>query len=286
MKVIDVCLPDHHEIILEGDEHRGSLLFMEDGLLSCHDYVMSAPNRYIIKMGDLIEAIMMDDKRMDVRSTKSYLLSQIKDCFVGMLPVKDRIITILDGNHELSAYNKLGENITETWCNELNRLGSTVVYGTYSCVVCVRDSKGKLMYKIFATHGHKGIGTAADDPQRQLANMRLVLKRHLKEKMSDCVIMAKGHAHKLIVTEPVPTRIMTTSGKCGKIETRYMNADNNDRYIHPDHRWYVCTGSFMKLYGNGFSGYAERGEYDPVDLGFCIVKVHDKHVVSVDKVIL
>ena len=55
-------------------------------------------------------------------------------------------------------------------------------------------------------------------------------------------------------------------------------------YIHPDHRWYVSAGSFLKLYEEGVSGYAEIGEYDPVELGFAIARVRNQKIVWVDKV--
>lgn len=283
MKIVDVVLPDSHEIILEGDEHRGSLLFNKEELTKCHNYILEDPNRFVIKMGDLIEAIMMDDKRMDVGTTGEFIMSQIKNSLVEMMPIKNKILVILDGNHELHADRRLGENITQHWCTELNKAGGKMHYGTYSSVVRVLSNDLKVMYKIFVTHGRKAISTSADDPQRQASNMRLVLKRHLKEKMGDCLIMAKGHAHKLLLAKPLRTRVMTSTktGNTYGIKTRYMFTENKEGYIHHDHRYYICTGSFMKLYGNGFSGYAEQAEYDPVDLGYAIIKVTDRQVEDV-----
>ena len=57
-------------------------------------------------------------------------------------------------------------------------------------------------------------------------------------------------------------------------------------YIHPDHRWYCNTGSFLRLYGMGISSYAEIGEYDPVELGFCVARVRDRIIQGIDKVVL
>lgn len=286
MKVINVCLPDNHEIVLEGDEHRGSFLFHEKGLQQCHDYIMDKKNRYVVKMGDLIEAITCDDKRYNPKTNSKGILNQLSDCLNMMVPIRNRILTILDGNHENTLSSRLGDNVAENWCYELNKLGkSQVHHGTYTCIVQVNDLKGNLMYKLYATHGRKTIGTSADDPQRQLSNLRLILKRHLRDKMSDCIVMAKGHAHKLIITEPLMTRLTTSDSK-GNINVNYMESTFNSDYIHQDHRWYVCTGSFSKMYGDGISGYAEIAEYDPVDLGYAVIKVEDRNVVSVRKVII
>ena len=42
----------------------------------------------------------------------------------------------------------------------------------------------------------------------------------------------------------------------------------------------------MKLYELGVSGYAERFGYDPIELGFVIVRVRDKQIVDIDKIVI
>ena len=55
----------------------------------------------------------------------------------------------------------------------------------------------------------------------------------------------------------------------------YTGYDQNAPYIHPDNRWYVNTGSFCRLYVEGVSGYAERAGYDPMEIGFPVLRVRD-----------
>ena len=62
-------LPYSCEIIFTGDTHWGSYFTHEDGIDFLVDYVRSKPNRFLIHMGDWIEAITVDDKRFDPRTT-------------------------------------------------------------------------------------------------------------------------------------------------------------------------------------------------------------------------
>ena len=36
------------------------------------------------------------------------------------------------------------------------------------------------------------------------------------------------------------------------------------------------------MFGDGISGYAEKAEYDPVELGFLILKVRNKKIVELE----
>ena len=271
MRIIKVNLPTKHEIIFEGDEHKGNLLFSDSALDQCMDYVMTKKNRYIIKMGDMIEAIAPDDKRYEAKTHMDSILKQYVDVLEYNRPFRKRILCWLFGNHEYKVFNRFG-NATEMWCNELK-----VNYGTFTSLICVHDLNDKLLYKIHATHGHCGISSAADNPIRVLSNLKISLQRALKNKFSDVLIHAKGHTHKLLLAEPLKT--LTIHEQEGKLISSYDYTYGSDHgIIHPDHRYYVNTGSFLKLYGDGYSGYAEMSEYDPVDLGYAVFRMDGKEV--------
>lgn len=280
MKLITVTLPDDHNGFLFGDVHLGSELCHMDGFDEMVD-AMHSPydecrSNYGYHMGDAIEAIMNDDKRFyaeNDRQSTPIPLRQMELAIEKERPIAPMLVVRLQGNHERKLW-KFG-NITEEICKELN-----VPYGTYSCKVTALDRSGKLMYKMYLTHGSKSITSTADDPIRRQANMRLILKRHLKNNAADCAIMGKGHTHKLIVSEPESSLYLTDDGD--EIKQHYTSSGQNEPYIHPDARWYVNTGSFVKLFGDGTSGYAEIAEYDPIELGFAVVKVRDRKIVSVD----
>ena len=274
MQLIEKEMPDNFNLHYYGDVHDGSIFSTQSGFNLFVDTLNSkyqgCKNNYAIDMGDMIEAITMDDPRYSEDTIEgSPVLEQIDFAINKRKKYKDKLITILLGNHELKLW-KYG-NITEKVCKELN-----VPYGTYTSKVTFKDKNGGLMFKTYVTHGRKGISSAADDPVRRLANMKLALKRHLKFKAGDCACMIKGHSHKLIVCEPEYELFLTDDGK--NISQHYTSWGQNEEYIHPDARWYGNSGSFLKLYREGFSGYAEMAEYDPVQLGWLVLIVRDRKI--------
>ncbi len=279
-----VKLQNNHNLFLFGDKHDGSVLSTDRGWnkmvdLMCSEYDgVPASANYGVEMGDMIEAIMADDPRFSPDKLNEPLpLEQMKMAIRRREPIKKKLLVILLGNHERKLW-RFG-NLTEEIAGKLD-----VPYGTYTSKITINDSKDNLMYKVYATHGFKGINSTADDPIRREANKRLALKRHLKFKASDCAVMVKGHAHKLLVSKPESDLYLYDDGK--KIKQGYTGGKQTDEFIHPDSRWYGCTGSFVTLFGKDISGYAEVFEMDPTELGFLILKVRNRNIVSLDKYVL
>ncbi len=278
MKLITVKLPRDHNIFHFGDRHDGSVLSYQHGwhklVRAMGEPYAGCSNNYGIDGGDMIEAITVDDKRYSQEKLSEPLpLAQMEKATEDRKPIKDKLLTILLGNHEYAIW-RFG-NITEKVCEELG-----VVYGTYTAKITVKDTAGKFLYKIFETHGIRNITSSADDPKRRRVNMQLILKRQLRNKAADCVVMIKHHAHKLIVCRPESELYLTDNGK--EVQQNYTGWGQTEKFIHPDARWYGCAGSFLRLYGDGISGYAEIREYDPVELGFLVTKVRDGKVIGID----
>jgi predicted phosphodiesterase len=282
MEIISHNLPENHRIYLLGDTHEGSKLQDSDGFQSILAEVKKDKNAYIAHLGDLAEAIMIDDSRYDketVAQGKDVPLLQYRSVKEKLFPVRDRILTVMMGNHDWKHIRKVGNLVKDYVCAELK-----VPYGTYTCKLLINDKKSNLMYKIFLTHGFGALNSNADDPVRRLSNMQLALKRKLSQKAADCAIMAMGHNHKLITVDPLPTLYLVDENN--DVQQHYIAGVQSAQYIHPDHRWYCATGSFFKLYGLGMSGYGEVFGYDPHELGCCIVHVENKTIVRVEKKIL
>lgn len=278
MKLLTKQLPDDHNIFHFGDLHDGSVLSSQKGWNKLIEAMGSeydgCSNNYGIDGGDMIEAILVDDKRFDPEKlTQPLPLEQIDRAIKLRQSIKHQLLFALMGNHERKLW-RFGD-ITAKICEELG-----VDYGTYTAKLTVEDTKGKLMYKIYETHGLKNITSTADDPKRRKANMELILKRHLRFKAGDCAVMIKHHTHKLLVCKPDTELYLTDNGR--EIKQNYTDWGQSESYIHPDARWYGNAGSFLKLYGKGVSGYAEILEYDPVELGFLVLKVRDKKIISLD----
>lgn len=282
MKLITKQLPDNHNIFLFGDKHTGSVLSSQHGWRTLtnmmHSPYEGCSNNYGVDMGDVIEAITVDDKRFSAdKLTEPLPIEQMNVATEEHDPIKDLLLCMLDGNHPRKLW-RFG-NITKDICGKLD-----VEYGTYTAKISIQDSSENLMYKIYATHGFKSIISTADDPKRRRVNMQLILKRHLKFKAGDCAIMVKGHTHKLLVCKPESELYLTDDGN--KIKQKYTGWGQNEEYIHPDARWYGNTGAFLKLHGKNISGYAEIMEYDPVELGFLVLKVRRKKIVELKSIYL
>lgn len=296
MEIITKKLPPNHNIAFFTCVHFGTIHQHLYGVEEMVETIASDPMTWCAGGGDWIESLMVDDKRFDIANVderanvpvKQYSFARVK-----FRPVADKMLVALEGNHDYYVTRKAGNLLYENFCKVLN-----IRYGSYSSKLIIKDNKGKTMYKVFFTHGRKGIGSTADDPVRRDANMKLQLKRHLQNKAGDTLVMVKGHAHKLIVCRPSRELYLIDDGK--RVLQQYTYNTPADEYIDPSLRWYACCGSFLKLYREPVaiinedgekeyipvSGYAERAEYDPVELGYVMLKVRDRQVVDMQKVIL
>lgn len=279
MKLLTTQLPNDHNFFFFGDAHQDSPLSSDKGWDALVNAMLSeydgCKNNYGAEGGDDIEAITIDDKRYSVedRKTTALPLLQMRDAVKKRQPIKHLLRYKLMGNHELKL-EKFG-NLMADMCESLG-----VPYGTYTTKLTVNTTEDNLMYKTFDTHGRKGINSTADDPLRRETNLELTLKRQLKFKAGDCAVMLKHHTHKLIVCKPKSELYLTDNGNT--IKQNYTSWGQTEPYIHPDARWYGNAGSLLRLYGDGMSGYAEIAEYDPVELGWLVLKVRDRKIVALE----
>jgi hypothetical protein len=285
MEILSYNLPLDWNLFLFGDDHIGAALRHEHGWEQLVDMMHSeydglpAKRSFGIHHGDCIEAIMTDDLRYSEFETKEQnVMAQIYASIKALHPIRKQLLTVLDGNHpqKLHRFGKITDHI----CKELD-----VKYGTWAAKLIYKDNKDNIQFKHFCTHGSGSISSVADDPQRRKTNYRLSLKRKLKNKFGDTVLNSMGHTHKIIICEP--TRDLFITDEDNEHRQYYTGPPAIPTgYIHPDFRWYVNTGAFLKLYGDGFSGYAERAGYDPIELGFCVAKIRKGQIVGIDKEVL
>lgn len=289
MRLIRFQLPANHELCLAGDLHDGSLFSDEDRFLECREYVLSQSNRRLWCMGDMQEAITIDDPRYDVATHQSLPL-QSRDHICDILePLGKQLLGGVIGNHEwkLRRFGNLWLDV----CNELSKKHENhkVEYGTMSAVLEIWSlgENPEVMYKLFAHHGSfLSLRSQAKDYEQQQGNIKATFKRRMAPLMGDCLIMAAGHTHRLLVVPP--TERLYLYHDRDKIQQGYLAQGKNDQYINPDQRWYVNTGSFYRIYaaryghdGIPHSGYAEQRGYEPMDHGFGCIVCHDRKVQEV-----
>lgn len=298
MQIVHQPIPPNANIFLFGDSHEGLSTRHDDGWRQLVDMInhrydgLPAKCNFGIDHGDSIEARTIDHPYYhpdNNKFTKGIVFAQWERALEDRKPIAKRLVTILDGNHDYSVWKfvEVASELSKKLTKHLKGKGE-VIYGTYDCRVHWFDDHGPIL-KSYHTHGQKALNSAADDPKRRKANMELVLKRHLKFKFDDCALMCKGHTHKLLVCDPVSELGLYAEGDT--IKQRYtlnpLIDISGEVPIHMDHRWYVNTGSFLKMHAElgQASSYTARGEYDPIELGFGIAKIRDRKLVEVEKVL-
>jgi hypothetical protein len=280
-------IPMDCNIFLIGDDHEGTIQRHDDGWEQMVDMVNSdyegldCDHNFVVDHGDVIDGITPDDPRYDEFTAKGKILHQIDRAEEHRLRIADRMVTILDGNHPMKLKN-FGP-ITEMICKRLH-----VPYGSWSAHITYVTKRGKALFKHFATHGSFTLRSSIDDPEDRENSLKKSLRKKLDRKMGDCVVMSAGHSHRLLVKAPKDDLFISCNGS--KLKQNYTDIDDMDisgnGYIDESRRWYVNTGSFYKLYCEGGSSYAERANYDPLELGFAIMVVRNGRPVEIRKIVL
>jgi hypothetical protein len=243
------------------------------------DWIQSYKEHFFCFMGDGIEAVQSDDKRFqwDMTNPAYFIPLQQKDAMIDLYkPIAKRGLAWLGGNHEFKL-QRFGDLAAEA------AKGLGIPYGGCACKLLLEDRHGPIA-KLYLCHPNRiTIRSAAKDWEQRQANMMAAVKRFLVDKASDCVVMALPHTHKLIVVEPSKKLVIYDDG--ARLRQAYLEGDNSmPRYIDPDQRWYVNTGSYLRTMILDHDGYPERSGYDPVEIGHAVIEIRDRKVVAVRKV--
>ena len=275
MQRVPYDLPYSCEIVFAGDTHWGSYFTHEQGIDYLIEYVKSKPNRFLVHMGDWIEAIAVDDKRFDPLTTKEPIpLTQAKQIIQKFYPIRKKMITGLRGNHERT-YHRFGD-LAKYICEELG-----IPYGTDEARL-IFTYKGEPFFNAFVMHGNKLFKSNAKDFEQQQANRKAALKLYLQNKIADTSIMICGHAHWLAVVPP-SRRLYLIDGEKG-VKQGYLSGDMEPgKYINPDQRIYGCSGSFYRRYVDGMSSY---GIFDPNELGFLTLIIKNGKIIELKEVVI
>lgn len=286
MEIIRRELPKDCTIVDTGDWHVGALNCHMKGIHKMLKRIREDENCYVILKGDLIEAIAPNDKRFAHCSTDVEMRTaqdQMAFLYESMLPIKDRILGIMLGNHEWKLINTF--DIAKHLAKSLE-----IPYGGYSCVFHAL-SNGATKWKAFFTHGSGMLRSNAKDPIQRKGNQAAALKLKLERSgFADCVYMSMGHIHHSIIVSPtINDEIVLTTTPTG-INQTYKSHDNQAAARIPaDARWYASSPSFLRLYsdpGQYAISYAEIAGYPPTELGWLEVDVRNHEIANVRKVVV
>ncbi len=154
MKIHHVELSEELEYIyLVGisDLHIGDPLFDTKYFLTYRRWIESTPNCYVILNGDLLNTAIKNSVS-DVYGETLTPQKQLDVATKLLLPIKDRILTANDGNHERRIYKEVGLNLSAILADKLGCHYSGDE--AYLKITLGKGSNGKrIAYTVYATHG-------------------------------------------------------------------------------------------------------------------------------------
>jgi UDP-2,3-diacylglucosamine pyrophosphatase LpxH len=200
MRLITATVPPNCDIALHGDIHRGNVASSLSGLQETFDWIMDKPDRRFVMMGDAIEAITTDDKRFHSGSTNEQIPMRQATAMVREYEaVKGRGLAWLSGNHEFMLHR-----VGDFGYAMAGNLG--IPYGGRACRLTLQDKRGPFA-KMYLIHPSRWtIRSRAKDFEQRQANLKASVKQFMVDKASDCVVMAVGHTHRLLVVQPSKKR--------------------------------------------------------------------------------
>ena len=211
-----------------------------------------------IGIGDYCESIVMSDPRFSVEEIDPEFIPYLgslavaqRDAFIAdVMPIKDKCIGLLEGNHEFQNRARHYVDIVRDACRALETeyLSDAAMVRLIFRLV---DDDGKHVrshtVKIFACHGHGG-GRKTGGKVNKVEDLMDAF---------DADIYLMGHVHtKLTVKRP---RLSVPSKGSMKLITRP--------------RIGALTGSYYKTFEVGASSYGQRQVYNPLELGCVSIKI-------------
>ena len=273
---------DTVKIIPIGDTHVGSICFDRKYFEDMVTWICNEPHTYVIGMGDMVDAVThMDVARYDVDNLDPEFNTPEKqhkyvEKWLGKLAEKDKLLFILEGNHEYEIKHRYNHEHCTRWSTDL-KVPFLGVQGLMRLVIeenyNTKKNKARC-YDIFAHHGHGG-GSKTGNAVNKIQNFA-------NNYYADIYLM--GHCLSLdteILTEngwrgfgqiERGDNVMSLNMSSGILELNKVNdlyidedsrehvlfkANNLDMAVTPSHNVVyktMSTGKFMKKKANELLG--------------------------------
>jgi predicted phosphodiesterase len=248
MRTLTVDIPctsrsDKFIIIPIGDTHKGVVQSNVQKLKELVTWIKSKKNCLVILKGDLLDSIIQADIRFEMKNNdqdydpNDTIETQVDSLVKILLPIKDRILWIEEGNHEKKVRQRYAVDPTGHLAVKLatKRMGTTNL-----CRLVFRRKSRKYHatdhVDIYSVHG---FGTSTSCLNR-LEAMRARI---------DFDIALAGHVHSK------QTKVFP-----------YIYMDNAGHLKQRD-IWCALTGSFYDTYKEGADSYGEDAGYKPEKTG-------------------
>lgn len=232
-----------------GDFHIGNAACDLKKVENTIEGIAKTKNSFVILMGDLAENILPNDKRFNAdeihprfKSFYKTLPTEYLSYLVNLLtPIKDKIITIHDGNHEETLQKYYFRNLSAELAGHLNTKYTPAQ--TFTKIQFEYPNKGGHMKSLVinTAHGHQA-GRSTGSKVNFMENAVAWI---------DADIILRGHSHSLF------------ANKTSRMGVNPRNSKLVRKEIIVGH-----TGSALETYTSNATTYAERADYRTNTDGF------------------
>lgn len=243
MKVISFdAQTDQDEVIIFplGDMHIGDAYSTKGELIRIINKIKEMPNAYCILNGDIVNNATRNSIS-DIYSEQIVSpMAQVMMALELLEPIKDKIISVTSGNHELRSNKDDGLDIMQFLCANLNILPRYDREGVYVFLTTGRsDGKNSKKnhfqcYGIYHTHGSGG-GKRGGSTANAMEDMSQIV---------DADLFIRSHTHRPMAFPVDRFRANFSNRKITKV-TQYM----------------VTTNAFLN-----WGGYAEQKGFRPTSI--------------------
>lgn len=224
-----------------GDLHIGDKLCDKKLIQKRIEHIRDTKNAYCILNGDLMNNATKSSVS-DCYAERLSPMQQIEECTNILFPIKEKIISMQTGNHEIRSYRQDGVDISRLIARELgiedrySQEGNFIFlrFGTLSDGHKESNGSGKhrrACYTIYATHGSGG-GRKEGSKANRLADMASIV---------DADIYIHGHVHLPLV-----------------MKQSFFRTDAKNSSVSPVDKLFVNTSACLD-----YGGYGEAGEFKP-----------------------
>lgn len=223
MKTIRCDLPYAEQIEIHplSDLHIGDRNCDYKSILERIEYIKNTPNCYCILDGDLMDCAIATSVG-DTYGASIQPMEQLKHSVRLFEPIKDKILAVLQGNHENRIYKSDGLDITSLMCNQL---GIHDRYSSTTALVFVRFGettrrRRPQLYTIYVTHGTGG-GRKEGGKINRLVDLSAIV---------DADIYLMGHTHMPAIVRESFFRVSSSNSSVSQVDKLFVNTASSLDY--------------------------------------------------------
>lgn len=254
------------EIVLTSCWHIGNPQCREDKIKRLMESCARTETPFVM-LGDIIESIGPFDKRYHAETHKESVTKQMRRAAEILAIGKKMLIGLHVGNHE-DALSRLVGSVTNDVLERAKTPLEKDFGGAHSTdLICPSGT-----CKMFSAHSSITVGGGTSDPDRDMVNRHIRLRRLLSYWQADLKVI--GHGHRAVIAPPVSRDLLYSDA-----QRETMKAT----VIKPE--WCVMAPSMFASYSRGhYPSYAEIKLYPPTDIGWCVATIGcDGKVVNVEE---